>query len=87
MLKRKDFVPKRLQFCPNANLNLYFYNIRNLHCLHYISSVQNAAPRVEIKGSPEIYVNSGSYQVELQCLLTDVLEEPPFIFWYSDVYK
>lgn len=39
---------------------------------------------MEIKGSPEIYVNSGCYQVELQCLLTDVLEEPPFIFWYRD---
>ena len=36
---------------------------------------------MEIKGAPDIYVDSGS-QVELVCLLTDVLEEPPFIFWY-----
>ena len=48
----------------------------------YFCSI-SAAPQVEIKGSPEIYVNSGSHQVELQCLLTDVLEEPPFIFWYA----
>jgi len=39
------------------------------------------SPQVEIKGAPDVYVNSGS-QVELVCLLTDVLEEPPFIFWY-----
>ena len=43
----------------------------------------DAAPQVEIKGSPDIYVNSGS-QVELLCLLTDVLEEPPFIFWHYE---
>jgi len=38
-------------------------------------------PQVEIKGAPDIYVNSGS-QVEIVCLLSDVLEEPPFIFWH-----
>lgn len=38
---------------------------------------------MEIRGSPDIYVKSGS-RVELQCILSDVLEEPPFIFWYYE---
>lgn len=52
-----------------------------LYIYIYIYISNGTGPQVEIKGAPDIYVNSGS-QVELVCLLTDVLEEPPFIFWH-----
>lgn len=49
----------------------------------YGSSWRRPAPHVEVRGWPDVYVKSGS-RVELQCQLSDVLDEPPFIFWYFD---
>ncbi|XP_045133839.1 zwei Ig domain protein zig-8-like [Portunus trituberculatus] len=38
-------------------------------------------PTVSITGKSDIYVKSGS-TVNIQCVITDALEEPTYIFWY-----
>ena len=36
---------------------------------------------MEIRGAPDIYVMAGS-GVALHCVISGLLETPPFIFWY-----
>ena len=38
-------------------------------------------PQVEIRGAPDIYVMAGS-GVVLHCVITGLIEIPPFVFWY-----
>ena len=45
----------------------------------YLNSI--SVPEVEIRGAPDIYVMAGS-GVALHCVISGLLETPPFIFWY-----
>jgi len=36
---------------------------------------------VEIRGAPDIYVMAGS-GVALHCVISGLIETPPYIFWY-----
>lgn len=38
-------------------------------------------PQVEIRGAPDIYVMAGS-GVALHCVISGLIETPPYIFWY-----
>lgn len=40
-----------------------------------------SVPTVEIRGAPDIYVMAGS-GVALHCVISGLLETPPFVFWY-----
>jgi len=40
-------------------------------------------PQVEIRGAPDIYVMAGS-GVVLHCVISGLIDTPPFIFWYHN---
>ena len=42
-----------------------------------------AVPQVEIRGAPDIYVMAGS-GVVLHCVISGLIDTPPFIFWYHN---
>jgi len=42
-----------------------------------------AVPQVEIRGAPDIYVMAGS-GVILHCVISGLIDTPPFIFWYHN---
>lgn len=46
-----------------------------------IDSYLRTVPQVEIRGAPDIYVMSGS-GVTLHCVISGLIDTPPYIFWY-----
>ena len=46
-------------------------------------SLNCAVPQVEIRGAPDIYVMAGS-GVVLHCVISGLIDTPPFIFWYHN---
>lgn len=42
---------------------------------------RRAVPQVEIRGAPDIYVMAGS-GVALHCVISGLIETPPYVFWY-----
>ena len=43
-------------------------------------------PQVEIRGAPDIYVMAGS-GVVLHCVISGLIDTPPFIFWYHNKHR
>lgn len=49
--------------------------------LSLVYQLNIVVPQVEIRGAPDIYVMSGS-GVALHCVISGLIETPPYIFWY-----
>ncbi len=65
-----------------SNLLDYWFSasIFRLICL-FTFQFPYSVPTVEIRGAPDIYVMAGS-GVALHCVISGLLETPPFVFWY-----
>ncbi|XP_046640324.1 uncharacterized protein LOC124324165 isoform X3 [Daphnia pulicaria] len=49
--------------------------------LSLVYQLNIVVPQVEIRGAPDIYVMAGS-GVALHCVISGLIETPPYIFWY-----
>jgi len=51
--------------------------------LSLVYQLNVVVPQVEIRGAPDIYVMAGS-EVVLHCVISGLIDTPPFIFWYHN---
>ncbi|ODM96843.1 Lachesin [Orchesella cincta] len=83
VLHNGDTWTLQIKFVQSRDAGVYECQVTTEPKMSQFVQLDVVVPQTKIIGESELFVKSGS-TVQLKCIITQSLEQPPYIFWYHD---